>query len=69
MIITYSHKRLTLKLYNPQLNELKSAVKSGASLSLSSDIIGDSNDKTNFPHKSLLTERQVSKLLKPLANN
>ena len=30
---------------------------------------GDSNDETNFPHKLLLTDRQVSRLRKPFANN
>ena len=32
----------------------------------SSNMIGDSNDETNFLHKLLLPERQVSKLHKPL---
>ena len=29
----------------------------------------DSNDEANFPHKLLLTDRQVSKLYKSFANN
>ena len=29
----------------------------------------DSNDETNFPHELLLTDRQVSRLCKALANN
>ena len=32
-------------------------------------MIGDSNDETTFQHKLLLTDAQVSKLCKPLANN
>ena len=32
-------------------------------------MIGDSNDKNNFPHKLLLTGRQVSRLRKAIANN
>ena len=32
-------------------------------------MIGDSNDKTNFPHKLLLTDTQVSKFCKAFANN
>ena len=29
----------------------------------------DFNDETNFPHKLLLTHRQISKLCEPFANN
>ena len=32
-------------------------------------MIGDSNDETNFPHKLLLTDRQVSNIHKAFANN
>ena len=32
-------------------------------------MIGDSNDETNFPHKLLLTDRQVSNIRKAFANN
>ena len=32
-------------------------------------MIGDSNDKTNFPYELLLTDRQVSRLGKAFANN
>ena len=38
-------------------------------LKISLNVIGDSNDKKNFPHKLLLTNKQVSKLRKSLANN
>ena len=38
-------------------------------LKISLNVIGDSNDKKNFPHKLLLTNKQVSKLCKSLANN
>ena len=30
---------------------------------------GNSDDETNFPHKLLLTNRQVSNLLKAFSNN
>ena len=30
---------------------------------------GDSNDKTNFPHELLLTNRQVSSIRKAFSNN
>ena len=32
-------------------------------------MIGNSDDETNFPHKLLLTDRQVSSLRKSFANN
>ena len=32
-------------------------------------MIGDSNDETNFSHRLLLNDRQVSKLCKAFANN
>ena len=32
-------------------------------------MIGNSNDETNFPHKLLLTNRQVVNLRKAFANN
>ena len=36
---------------------------------LSSNVIGNSADKTNFPHELLLTNRQVANLHKAFANN
>ena len=59
---------LNVKLSNSQPNKLKSAIKikSGEVLRLSSNIIGD--DENNFPHKLLLTNRQVSNLRKAFAN-
>ena len=32
-------------------------------------MVGDSNDKTNFPHELLLTNKQVSSIRKAFANN
>ena len=60
-----------LKLSNLQLNKLKSAIKNENEvvIRLSPNIIGDSNDKTNFPHELLLTDRQVSSIRKAFANN
>ena len=62
---------LNVKLSNSQLNKLKSAIKSKTEivLRLSSYMIGNSNDETNFPHKLLLTNRQVANLRKAFANN
>ena len=37
-------------------------------LRLSSNMIGNSDDETNFPHKLFLTNRQVTNLRKALAN-
>ena len=47
------NNKFNVKLSNSQLNKLKSSIKSrtAATLSLSWNIIGDSNDDNNFPHK------------------
>ena len=54
------YNSLNVKLSNSQLNKLKSAIKSETEvvLRLSPNMISDSNDETNFPHKLLLTDRQ-----------
>ena len=51
---------LNVKLSNWQLNKLKSAVKNETEvvLRLPSNMVGD--DKINFRHKLLLTNRQVA---------
>ena len=53
-----------------QLNKLKSGIKNGNEVTLKvlSNIDGDSNDENNFPKKLLLTNTQVSKLLKAFEN-
>ena len=55
------YNSLNVKLSNSQLNKLKSAIKNGADviLRLSSNMVGNSDDETNFPHKLLLTNRQI----------
>ena len=52
------YNRLNIKLSNSQLNKLKAAIKNenDVVIRLSPNMIGDSNDKTNFPHELLLTE-------------
>ena len=62
---------LNVKLSTSQLNDLKTAIKkeSEVVLRLSSNMIGNSNDKTNFPHELRLTNRQVANLRKAFANN
>ena len=37
-------------------------------LNLSSNLVGNSNDETNFPRKLLLTDMQASKILKTFAH-
>ena len=37
-------------------------------LRLSSNMIGNSDDETNFPHELLLTKRQAANLRKDFAN-
>ena len=63
------YNSLNVTLSNSQLNKLKSAIKikSEVVLRLSSNMIGD--DETNFPHKLLLTNRQVANLRKAFANH
>ena len=52
-------------------NKLKLGIKNGAevTLKISSNVVRDSNDENNFPHKLLLTNTQVLKLCKAFANN
>ena len=61
---------LNVKFSNSQLNKLKSVIKNGTEVTLnfSSNLIENSDDKTNFPHKLLLIDMQVSKTLKAFAN-
>ena len=65
------YNRLNTKLSNSQLNKLKSAIKNETDvvIRLSPNMIGDSNDKGNFRHELLLTDRQVSSIRKAFANN
>ena len=62
---------LNVKLSNSQLNKLKSAIqnKTDAVFRVLSNMTGSSFDKTNFPHKLLLTNRQVANLRKAFANH
>ena len=64
------YNSLNVKLSNSQLNKLKSAIKNETEivLRLSSNMIGNSDDETNFPHKLLLTNKQVANLPKAFAN-
>ena len=61
---------LNVKLLNSKLNKLKSATKNETDvlLRLSSNMIGNSDAETNFPHKLFLTNRQVVNLCKAFAS-
>ena len=65
------YNSLNLKLSNSQLSKLKSAIKAETDvvLRLSSNMIGNTDDNTNFPHELLLTNRQVASLCKAFAKN
>ena len=58
------YNSLNVKLSNSQLNELKYTIKNETRLvlRLSLNMVGD--DKTNFSHKLLVTNRQVENLRK-----
>ena len=60
-----------MKLSSSQLNKLNSVIKNETDvvIRLSSNMVGDSNDQTNFPHELLLTDRQVSSSRKAFSNN
>ena len=59
-----------VKLSNSKLQMWKSAIKNGSkvTLSISSNLMGNSNDETNFPQKFLLSDTQVSKICKAFGN-
>ena len=62
---------LNVKLSNSQLDKLKSAIKNETDviLRLSSNLIGNSDDEANFPHRLLLTNRQILSLRKAFNNH
>ena len=57
------YNSLNIKLSNSQLNKLKSAIKNGT------NVIGNSDDEANFPHKLLITNRQVANIREAFANH
>ena len=61
---------LNAKLSNSQFNKLKSGIKNRteATLSFSSNLIGNSIDETNSLYKLLLADTKVSKIRKVFAN-
>ena len=65
------YNSLNVNLSKSQLNKLKSAIKNETDIvfRISSGMVGNSNDNTNFLHKLLLTDRQVANIRKAFANN
>ena len=64
------YNSLNVKLSNSQLNKLKSSIKNETDevLRISSNMVSNSHDNTNFPHELLLTNRQVANIRKAFAN-
>ena len=64
------YNRINVKVFRPQLNKLKAAIKSETDVVIRSspNMIGNSNEKTNFPHELLLINRQVSSIRKAFSN-
>ena len=70
------YNSLNVKLSKSQLNNIKTAIKNDIDvvLRLSAKMIGNStelhsDDETNFPHKLVLTNRQISNVRKAFANH
>ena len=65
------YSSLDVKLSNSQLSKLKSAIRNETDfiLRISSNMVGNLNDNTNFPHELLLTNRQVENTHKDFANH
>ena len=65
------YNSLNVKLSNSQLNKLTSSIKNETDvvLRISSNMVSNSNDNTNFPHELLLTNRQVANIRKAFANH
>ena len=65
------YNSLNVKLSNSQFNNLESAIKNETeiALRLSSNMIGNFDDKTNFPYELFLTKKQDVNLRIAFANN
>ena len=62
---------MNVTLSDSQLNKLKSGIKNGTevTLNLSSNVVGNTTNETDFPHKLLLTNTQISRLRKGVADD
>ena len=65
------YNSLNVKLSNSQLNKLKSSItnETDVVLRISSNMVVNTNDNTNFAHELLLTNRQVANIHKFFAKN
>ena len=65
------YNSLNVKLSNSQLNKLKSSIKNETDvvLRISSNMVSNSNDNSNFPHELLLTNGQVANIRKAFASH
>ena len=65
------YNSLNVKLSNSELNRLKLSIKNEIDvvLRISSNMVTNSNDDTNFPHDLLLNNRQVANIRKAFAKN
>ena len=65
------YNSLNVKLSIPQLSKLKSAIKNETDvvLRISSNMVGNSSNNTNFPDELLLTNRQVANIRKAFADH
>ena len=65
------YNSLNVKLSKLQLNKLNSSIKNETDvvLRISSNMVGNSNGNTNFPHELFLTNRQVANIRKAFAKN
>ena len=65
------YNSLNVNLSNSQLSKLKSIIKNETDVvrRLSSNMVDNSNDNTNFPYELLLTNRQVENIRKAFVNH
>ena len=65
------YNTLHVKVSNSQINKLKSGIKNGTEVTLKiwPNVVDDSNQENNFPHKLLLTNTKVLEPYKAFANN
>ena len=65
------YNSLNVKLSTSQFTKLKSSIENETNvvLRISSNMVGNSNDNTNFPHELLLTNRQVANIRKAFVKN
>ena len=65
------YNSVNVNLSNSQLNKLKSAIKheTDVVLRILSNMMGNLEDESDFPHKLLLNNRQVANIRKAFANH